>query len=479
MQGIPEDSIDSIVTDPPYGLKFMGKVWDHGVPGIPFWQECLRVSKPGAHMLAFGGTRTHHRLMVAIEDAGWEIRDTLMWVYGSGFPKSLDVSKAIDKSYPRHGLFERFALHFREQRKIKDISQKEIAICFPSKTGGLTGCVWNWENAMNVPTMEQWTILHPLLDLSKEFLPLIERIEAERKIVGKGFRIDRHTSSVPYGSGTPDGEYNLTVPTTDAAKQWNGWGTALKPAWEPIILCRKPLEGTVSENVQKWGTGGINIDGCRVALNGDKPRIANIDESYTNTYGWAKGGIQKSGTMPQSGRFPANLIHDGSDEVLASFPDSKGQCGDVRGTEPSHTGDENTSCYGEYQRIATSKRNDNGSAARFFYSAKADTEERNKYLKGKPFQKVNDGRDTPIDNAFQRGETMRKNIHPTVKPIDLLQYLCRLITPPKGLILDPFAGSGSTGIAAHNEGFDYLLIEIEQEYADIARMRNAQVRLPT
>lgn len=407
MADFPENSIDSIVTDPPYGLSFMAKEWDHGIPGTPFWQEALRISKPGAHMLAFGGTRTHHRLMVAIEDAGWEIRDCLMWVYGSGFPKSLDVSKAIDKAAGA----EREVI-----RKVKGMGKQN-----PEWNGTAQG---RSENS---------------------FKP----------------------------------EYDLTEPATPAAKQWNGWGTALKPAWEPIILCRKPLDGTVAENVQKWGTGAINIDGCRIPIDltvDDMLRTTNRGERISKT--WKNGSGFKNETnsltgVPANGRFPANLIHDGSDEVLALFPET--QSGNSLGK--AEIGVTTDGVIPQFTRGKLTPRFDNGSAARFFYTAKADPTERNKYLKGKPMQKVNDGRDTPIDNPFQRGETLRKNIHPTVKPVDLLQYLCRLITPPKGLILDPFAGSGSTGIAAHNEGFDYVLIEIEKEYYDIAKIRNAQVRL--
>lgn len=399
MADFPENSIDSIVTDPPYGLKFMGKSWDHGIPGVPFWQEALRVSKPGAHMLAFGGTRTHHRLMVAIEDAGWEIRDCLMWVYGSGFPKSLDVSKAIDKAAGH----ERVVIGINEDylRRKPNGMKTEGAIAYG------------------------------------------------------------------YSQSQQETDARITTPATDAAKQWNGWGTALKPAWEPIILCRKPLEGTVAENVQKWGTGGLNIDACRIGVE-STIRNQHVNPVWSGEY---KGGDRQNGS--QLGRFPANLIHDGSDEVLALFPEtSSGKpCGVRAGGQGN--------AYGKFNGgYPVTGIGDSGSAARFFYTAKADSTERNKYLKGRPMQKVNDGRNTPIDNPFQRGETLRKNTHPTVKPIDLLKYLCRLITPPGGIVLDPFAGSGSTGVATHEEGFNYILIEIEEESAEIARIRNAQVRLP-
>jgi len=231
MQIFDDNEIDAIVTDPPYGLKFMGKEWDHGVPGIPFWQEALRVVKPGAHMLAFGGTRTHHRLMVAIEDAGWEIRDTLGWLYGSGFPKSLDVGKAIDKVAGA----ERVVIGNTGRDPYRLIKFKEQDGCSRS------------------PTNE-----------------------------------------------------DITTPATDAAKQWNGWGTALKPAWEPIILCRKPLEGTVAQNVLKWGTGGINIDGCRIE---GEPWKAHDATGLATVKFFTNGDTPIIHKEPHDkGRFPANLI---------------------------------------------------------------------------------------------------------------------------------------------------------------------------
>jgi site-specific DNA-methyltransferase (adenine-specific) len=432
MRDAPENCIDAIVTDPPYALTttkrwkdtdqfaqnqsdvgkrfskgFMGKEWDGSIPGIEIWQEVLRVSKPGAHMLAFGGTRTHHRLMVAIEDAGWEIRDCLMWVYGSGFPKSLDVSKAIDKA---EGV---------EREVIGEYKHPD-------------GKPRNWEEH------------------------------------------NQSNGEIPYGHDRGMAR-DITMPATDSAKQWNGWGTALKPAWEPIILCRKPLsEKTVAANVQKWGTGAINIDACRID---GQPWKAHFGDGLAKNKFFTDGERTEYFKEPHNkGRFPANLIHDGSDEVLALFPET----GAANIRNPNGNDIYGRNALNQSITKDTTVRgfiDNGGSAARFFYTAKADSTERNKYLKGKPMQKVNDGRETPIDNPFQRGETLRKNIHPTVKPIDLLQYLARLITPPKGTILDPFAGSGSTGVAAFNEGFNYILIEIEKEYAEIAKMRNAQVRL--
>lgn len=406
LRTMPDNSVDSIVTDPPYGLSFMGKRWDYDVPGVEIWAECLRVLKPGGHLLSFAGTRTHHRMAVRIEDAGFQIRDMVAWVYGSGFPKSLDVSKAIDKVAPRIGQFDAFARHFSEKLKESGKTQKEVAQLFPSKTGGITGCVWNWANGANVPTVEQWKILKPLLNLSPDWLCLIERIEAEREVVGTK---DANLLAVAPGQENDRSRTSLdiTAPATDAAKQWEGWGTALKPSFEPITLARKPFAGTVAQNVLEHGTGALNIDGCRVeGRERTEYGLRNSKRSLVSTYGVPSESADFDSTK---GRWPANLIHDGSDEVVGLFPVSNG---------------------------------DTGSAARFFYCAKASKADR--------------GAD---------------NRHPTVKPTDLMRYICRLITPPGGIVLDPFAGSGSTGKAAALEGFGFIGIEREAEYVEIARAR--------
>ena len=323
MRDIPDGSIDAIVTDPPYGLSdhrtsdvfsclsswlagqeyrpnkkgFMGRTWDSWVPGPEVWREVFRVLKPGGHVVAFAGSRTHDLMSMALRLAGFECRDTVLWVYGSGFPKSLDVSKAIDKA-----------------------------------------------------------------------------AGAEREVIGVDERIARRQPRKGYSpvldkQSTFNGaNANITAPATDAARQWQGWGTALKPAFEPALLFRKPLVGTVAENVLAHGTGALNIDGCRVEDGGDET---------------------------SKGRFPANLIHDGSDEALGVFPGEAG-----------------------------------GSAARFFYCAKASKTDRG------------------TDNS-----------HPTVKPTELMRYLVRLVTPLGGIAFDPFMGSGSTGKAAVLEGFHFLGIE--------------------
>ena len=396
LKSIPDNSLDSIVTDPPYGLSFMGKRWDYDVPSVDVWAECQRVLKPGGHLLAFAGTRTQHRMAVRIEDAGFEIRDMIAWVYGSGFPKSLDVSKALDK---------------------------------------MAG--------------------------------------AEREVLGKakkngGASNGRNSASVGYVCET--NEYDITAPATEAARQWQGWGTALKPALEPITVARKPLIGTVAANVLAHGTGGLNIDGCRVGT--DLIQGGRAGLSGESTFNVCTGDKQP----PHEGRWPANLIHDGSDEVLEQFPANRpGMSGGGKGKRDASMFGVGGVSKPEHFRC------DTGSAARFFYCAKASKKDRDEGLEG--FEKrmaapacarvsqLQGEEATCISNT----KNPRANVHPTVKPTDLMRYLCRLVTPTGGVVLDPFMGSGSTGKAATLEGFDFIGIEREAEYLAIAdaRIKNA------
>lgn len=383
MRMLPDNSFDSIITDPPYELGFMGKSWDAtGIAySVEMWREALRVLKPGGHLLAFSGSRTYHRMTCAIEDAGFEIRDQIMWVYGSGFPKSLDVSKAIDKA-----------------------------------------------------------------------------AGAEREVIGERKKLQSYGQDANnvFGGG-PDkgGVQAITAPATDAARQWEGWGTALKPAHEPIVVARKPLIGTVAANVLAHGTGALNIDGCRVphgdALRAGAGGMPRHDEAVPRgragqdsaTTRYAENGGTNFAALPgprggaPDGRWPANLIHDGSDEVRDAFPLAGGQQGALTGDEPSN-------CYGAMDRrhAAEPRREGDKSAARFFYCAKAS-----------------------------RADRSESNTHPTVKPHELMRYLCRLVTPPGGRVLDPFAGSGSTGKAARREGFGFLGFELSPEYTAIANAR--------
>ena len=368
---MPEASVDAIVTDPPYGLGFMGKGWDHAVPGVEFWQAALRVAKPGAHLLAFGGTRTFHRLWCAIEDAGWEIRDSLVWLYGSGFPKSLDVSKAIDKAKGA-------------EREVVGIS---------------TNCVGNTLSSIHK---------------------------------SDGFAASR--SRV----------FSVTAAATAEDRAWSGWGTALKPAWEPILLARKPLEGTVAENVLRHGCGGINVDGGRVGEGTDKGVWPVTDRRHCDV----AFTLAPVPTNTSQGRWPANVLHDGSEEVLGVFPDG---CGG--GFPQNRKSAKTKGIFGKFNdgHLQIGPRDmGSGSAARFFYCAKASRRDREEGMEG-----------------------AGKNHHPTVKPTSLMRYLCRLVTRPGGLVLDPFCGSGSTGKAALLEGFRFVGLDREAEYCAIARARCA------
>ena len=317
MRKMPDNCIDAIVTDPPYGLNFMGKNWDHGVPGVEFWKEALRVAKPGAHLLSFGGTRTFHRIACAIEDAGWEVRDCIMWLYGSGFPKSMDISKAIDK-----------------------------------KLGALRQVVGYSSNG-----------------------------------VGSASDKMNHGRCDRTGHATGDGKhYAITEPSSSEAKKWNGWGTCLKPAYEPVIMARKPVEGTIVDNVLKYGTGGINIDECRIPFESEADRKSTgMDRIHTSKVGALAGKVEndheRTTFMPRqtNGRFPANVLHDGSDEVVELFPNTGTSAGGGRHTKG--VGDnQQGNAFGSYsggQPQDSIGYGDSGSAARFFYCAKASKKERN------------------------------------------------------------------------------------------------------
>jgi site-specific DNA-methyltransferase (adenine-specific) len=350
----------------------MGKTWDGGdIAQRPeLWAEVLRVLKPGAHLVAFGGTRTSHRMACAIEDAGFEIRDTICWLYGSGFPKSHNVSKAIDK-----------------------------------------------------------------------------RLGAERGVITAGSPVKR---MIPGANQHRDGwikdngrEYTSTVTAaaTPEAAEWEGWGTALKPAHEPIIIARKPISASVVENVLQVGCGALNIDACRIELAAGDALQSGLAGDYgrlDTASNDGKWGFKRVDRPAGLGRWPANVCHDGSDEVLAAFPDAPGQTAAVTGREPSTSTRNVLGLYSE--RVAAEPRGDSGSASRFFYTAKADS----------------------VDRHGTK--------HPTVKPLSLMQWLVRLVTPPGGCVLDPFSGSGTTGEACQREGFNAVLIEREAEYIkDIER----------
>ena len=384
--------IDAIITDPPYELGFMGKEWDKS--GIAYdpkvWLGMLEALKPGGHLLSFGGTRTYHQMVCAIEDAGFEIRDMISWIYGQGFPKSLDVSKAIDKM-------------------------------------------------------------------------------AGEYVKGKVLPSSRTTGASGTGIATTFREKTATNPQTDEAQQWEGWGTALKPAHEPIVLARKPLEKglTVAENVLRWGTGAINIDGCRIGTDELKDKIYR---NKGDNLSW--GGTYGKGTVigNQQGRFPANLLHDGSEEVLAEFAKAGVNKSHPMGGKGQYKG-------GSFGGGGTDGlyHGDTGSAARFFYCAKASRAERDAGLEGITYgepQRWNKAGEWTNDT------TPARNTHPTIKPLALMRYLIKLITPPNGIILDPFMGSGSTLVAARQLGFRAIGIDTEEKYCEIAQRRIEKVNLP-
>lgn len=443
MKELDDNSVDSIVTDPPYGLSFMGKHWDKGVPSAEIWAEALRVLKPGGHLLAFAGTRTQHRMAVNIEDAGFEIRDMIAWVYGSGFPKSLNVSKAIDKRGGNAGLTAQIGAAIKAARESRGMSASECDKIF---CGGTTN--WSWfegrPTGQRAPTP---TTFAKIAEAWPELVHLAEAVaEADREVIGQDTkaRSTSGASALPtMGGETVYQSWDITAPATESARQWQGWGTALKPALEPITVARKPFKGTVAANVLENGTGAINIDGCRA---GTTEKITNHSRGKESAVSKGKYGDSKEQCTHQAsgqalGRWPANLIHDGSDEVLAQFPDAKGQQGAITGGEPSS---KTTNTFGAFAGRAPSqpRTESTTSAARFFYCAKASKKDR--------------GAD---------------NKHPTVKPTDLMRYLCRLVTPPNGIVLDLFMGSGSTGKAAVLEGFSFVGIELESESFDIAKQR--------
>jgi site-specific DNA-methyltransferase (adenine-specific) len=394
MRDLPDASVDAVVTDPPYELGFMGKSWDSS--GIAFntdvWLECLRVLKPGGHLLAFGGSRTWHRIAVAVEDAGFQIRDSVAWLYGSGFPKSLDVSKAIDKAA---GV----------EREV--VGSKK------------------WSNSKN------------------HFVPG-----------------EKHSERV---------NLDETAPATEDAVKWQGWGTALKPAFEPVIVGRKPLVGTVAANVLEFGTGALNIDGTRIA--GEVPSVPQPSFGVSDGVYEFGSGEGRNGAMSSApaGRWPSNVVLD---EFTAGLVDeqsgvTKGQIGMKRISGAKQLFD--TGGRTDNQQFATGIT-DEGGASRFFYVAKASKRDRNEGLDGLQ-DKSRPTMGNGIGDQPNQQIANNKNFHPTVKPTDLMRQLVRLVTPPGGVVLDPFTGSGSTGKAAILEGFEFIGCELTEEYLPIIEGR--------
>jgi SAM-dependent methyltransferase len=466
IRGLADNSIDSVVTDPPYGLNFMGKHWDDGAIAfnVVLWKECLRVLKPGGHLVAFGGTRTWHRLAVAIEDAGFEIRDNLAWLYGSGFPKSLDVGKAIDKKRDDVEPVRVVCRAIRAAMESRGLVSRDLSPefdCHPR-------LVDHWaardtDSQPSLPKWDQWLKLKDLLGLPDDMDAEVWRLNGrkgtpgeawgQREVVGAGYRLDKKQGHVNYGGGTPEGNYDITAPATDAAKQWHGWGTALKPAFEPIVLARKPLAGTVAATVLEHGTGALNIDACRVATSDRWPGTRNNSHKNYGADVFGKFSEQYTSPSNPAGRWPANALLD---DHAAALVDEQSGVSTSRGGRSSMQ-DIRGGKYGSAAkpRIASKDpgggHNDSGGASRFFpvfrYNAKAPTKER-------------------PDVAGVR--------HPTVKPLALMQWLVRLITPPGGIVLEPFAGSGTTVEACMREGFNVVAIEREAEYLPLIEARIAR-----
>lgn len=500
LKKLDDNSIDAVITDPPYGLSFMGKKWDYDVPSQEIWEECLRVLKPGGYLLSFAGTRTQHRMAVRIEDAGFEIRDMIAWVYGSGFPKSLNIGKAVDKINGEIGRLIKFVEWYRttgmKQKETNEIIGKSDV-----------GSHYLRLDQPAIPTRELWNKLRPhiKIEIPQWVDELVERIEKEREIVG----LQQNAMSGWNMDGTTQFK-NRAI--TKGNSEWEGWGTALKPALEPITLARKPIEGTVAENCLKWGTGGIQIDECRIGTEERK----NAQKDFTAIHGnqYSNGAYQPTtGSVTVSGRFPANLIHDGSDEVVELFPNTKSGIKNGKhdgfgrngiygraGAVETYTWGDSGSAARFFKEVPPDKKSmwfnhreadgtgvpqgptylDKGSAARFFYCAKSSKSERNmgcEELEEKRggSMEANTTDTMQLGGASLKGEPKEiqktKNNHPTVKPIALMQYLIKLVSREGSTVLDPFMGSGTTGIACKKLNREFIGIEKDPEYFKIAQAR--------
>jgi DNA modification methylase len=492
MRGMPDNSVDSIVTDPPYGLSFMGKAWDKGVPGVEVWQEALRVLKPGGHLLAFAGTRTQHRMACAIEDAGFEIRDMIAWVYSTGFPKSHNfgckcsgdtLPYSHEENLPREPKAER-DLHPLQDSNVSpslDIGEGRGEVLQPGVS----------QSGASIEGREQLSASkvrggESSMEGRRDLLAETRELQANQvcsvsggvSAYGSEGRLHNGASSdngadngalpiedrsrascEPRPAGQPAGESGVVPKQRGTQKRgveadqacakcgklakWQGFGTALKPSHEPITVARKPLCGTVAANVLEHGTGALNVDGCRVEPSGDISGWSKTGSKAGENRSMSGANYERNAKPDNAlGRWPANLIHDGSEEVTALFPNSNGSGGQrtlKRSAKPEQKGwgmNKN-----ESDEVALPDAG-KGSAARFFYCAKA--------------------------SKADRGQG---NNHPTVKPNDLMRYLVRLVTPPGGTVLDPFAGSGSTGKAALEEGFSVILCEIDEDMRQIITQR--------
>ena len=574
LKSYPDNYFDSVVTDPPYGLGkepnaselmkdwiehgyhkiqgsgFMGKEWDAFVPQPLFWKEVFRVLKHGGHVVAFYGTRTYDWGVMAMRFAGFEVRDCIQWIYGSGFPKSYNISKGIDKK-PNILLADNFRDKLNEFRLKSNLSIKQINKHFGFAING-SGVAHHWflhKTQPTIPTYEQYKELKILLQINDEFDNIYYEAERELLYINKN---GSGSGTIVTDSGNLKKEFAVTAPSTDAAKKWEGWGSALKPANEPIVLARKPLEKglSIAENTLKWGVGGINIDATRVGTN--RPET-NSDSNKFNNWKEQDGNKRNNSNTPDldtnKGRFPANVILTHHPECeckgLKKIKAIKGGCkfesaffksGESNFTKDGGIGDENgeetvedwnchpdcpikimdeqsgqsksksfiapmrdirgngdnlyTSASGNERKvrdiITTNGHNDSGGASRFFYCAKASKSERNKGLEGfEDKQSIGGGGGigdylddvNSASGKYKSEKAPNKNFHPTVKPVKLMQYLVKLVTPANGIVLDPFCGSGTTGIACKLEGFQFVGIEQDSEYTKIAdaRIKNTEI----
>lgn len=472
---LPDQSVDAVVTDPPYGLSnvsptgiaeavtrwatgereyipeakgFMGKAWDAFVPPPAVWDECLRVLKPGGHLLAFAGSRTFDLMALSVRLAGFEIRDSVAWLYGSGFPKSLDVSKAIDKG---QGENRERQLRFTEWMRSTGITATVINEATGTNMGG------HYLTDASQPAIATADLFDKLRPFLPEVPEEIERLVAERTGIEWTAYKNRpvtgvHQSAAPaqqwmenYDDKGRDlsGKERRDVASTPEAAAWQGWGTALKPAFEPVVVARKPLAGTVAENVLAYGTGALNIDGTRIGDGTGETRVVTMPDHRGGNYGQGAEAYAERATLTREvvdkGRWPNNVILD------------------------------------EFTAYALDEQVGGDGVSRFFYVAKASQADRNEGLDGLEVRRPDERTETGMGTFGEKGVQPQRNFHPTVKPTDLMRQLVKLVTPPGGTVLDPFTGSGSTGKAAVLEGFNFIGCELTPDYLPIidGRLRHA------
>jgi len=445
-----DNSLDSVVTDPPYWLSFMWKAWDYDVPQVEVRKEVLRVLKPWGHLLSFAGSRTYHRMAVNIEDAGFEIRDQIMRVYWSWFPKSHNIGKAVDKSKD-WAVMELLAFKIKEARESLGLTKKQAFDKCGMKAKTFGGN--SWFEGTRFPTKGDYELLKKGLGLDESCDIAFE--EVERQLL----KIDKNWGSKGDVPVSAYGEFNVTK----GSSPYEGWGTALKPAHEPIVVARKPLsEKTIAKNVLEWGTGGINIDGCRVGTEDNLNGGAYSKGEYDTTNKTYELGLKRQeGNYKQpQGRFPANFIHDGSDEVVGLFPETKSWA--RKKWFSNKDSGYNASSYEMRVNWDKDVSADSWSASRFFKTCPYEEGEGARFAYFPKASKKDRNEGLPVDQP---------STHPTVKPTALMQYLVRLVTPVGGTVLDPFMGSGSTGKACKLEWFLFIGIEREEEYVKIAQAR--------